>query len=562
VKVFVSHSSHDDVAVRSLADDLVRGHQQVWLDQDLGGGDPWWAEILAQVRACTVFVFALSDNSLRSKPCRAELDYAEALELPILPVQIGHVSNYRTDPIFTKHLVDYRDSTGSSGMAVVAALYERATGRADLPDPLPEPPVIPYEYLLRLGAAIRGSTDLARSAQLSMLFELRTALDDEDDAKVCDDIRGLLRILRARRDVIHAVAGEIDTILGNNSAEPAPIGEATPRDHSDSTVATRVETPNHDTMATPDRGVTAEHDPAAAPESEAADNLGPLGSRAAAQPSAEAAEITPPDRTTSHLGAAEEAATDIPMGTDKPATGETPVPAPAAQDGQHHKPLPVALRRKPWLLIGGAAVAVLAVVIGLVVWLANPSNLVNPSNAVELSVLDNGVYVGSSAAPTTIDVFDEPICAPCGVFISSYSNAIQNAVDAKKIAVRFHLLNFQDDKSASRDYSTRAVAATYCVAAQNDPKMYMAFYTGLFATGFQPQENGSTDRTDAELAHLAQSVGAPSSVTSCIESGDDVSTAKTKAGKDSSTLKTGTPAVFDGTRKIDTSKSGWLDNLH
>ena len=100
MKVFVSYSSHDDVAVRSLVADLERARQQVWLDQDLGGGDAWWAVILEQIRACTVFMFALSNNSLYSTPCRAELDYAKSLRLPILPVQIGEVGSYRTDPIF------------------------------------------------------------------------------------------------------------------------------------------------------------------------------------------------------------------------------------------------------------------------------------------------------------------------------------------------------------------------------------------------------------------------------------------------------------------------------
>lgn len=205
MKVFVSYSSHDDDAVRRLADDLQKARLQVWYDLDLGGGESWWLSILGQIRECTVFVFALSDDSLRSKPCRAELDYAKALGLPILPVQIGPVSTYRTDPIFATQLIDYRDSTKHSGIELISAVHESAARRTELPDPLPEPPPIPYEYLLRLGADIRGSTDLAAQSQAAMVFELRTALNDEDDAEVRDDIRGLLRTLRARRDVIYPI---------------------------------------------------------------------------------------------------------------------------------------------------------------------------------------------------------------------------------------------------------------------------------------------------------------------------------------------------------------------
>jgi len=233
MKVFVSYSSHDDVAVRSLVADLERARQQVWLDQDLGGGDAWWAEILEQIRACTVFMFALSNNSLYSTPCRAELDYAKALRLPILPVQIGEVGSYRTDPIFSMQFVDYRDATKSSIIDLVSALHERGTRRVELPDPLPEPPPIPYEYLQRLGASIHGSAELSSAAQTAMSLELRTALQDEQDNSVRGDIRALLRALRGRRDITYATVREIDSILDKDAAGAADLGQTTVGSGSD-----------------------------------------------------------------------------------------------------------------------------------------------------------------------------------------------------------------------------------------------------------------------------------------------------------------------------------------
>lgn len=225
MKVFISYARQDDAAVQSLAADLAQARQQVWLDRDLSGGDAWWPEILAQIRSSTVFVFALSDNSLRSKPCRTELGYAEALGLPILPVQVGQVSTRRTDPIFTKQLVEYQDSTRRSGIALVSAVYERGLRHAELPDPLPEPPPIPYEHLLRLGAAIRGTAKLTHEAQASVIAELREALRNEDDPDISEEIRELLRTLRERKEVIDSIVREIDTIL-DNPAKPAPSDEA------------------------------------------------------------------------------------------------------------------------------------------------------------------------------------------------------------------------------------------------------------------------------------------------------------------------------------------------
>src|SRR4051812_23840413 len=111
MKVFISYSRRDEAVVRSLVADLVRAHVDVWLDEELVGGESWWTTIIHEIRDCTVFVFALSDNSLSSKPCRAELEYARALERPILPVQVGPVENYRSDWIFSKQLIDYQQST-------------------------------------------------------------------------------------------------------------------------------------------------------------------------------------------------------------------------------------------------------------------------------------------------------------------------------------------------------------------------------------------------------------------------------------------------------------------
>ena len=92
---------------------------------------------------------------------------------------------------------------------------------------------------------------------------------------------------------------------------------------------------------------------------------------------------------------------------------------------------------------------------------------------------------------------------------------IRRAVNDKKIAVRYHLLNQLDRQSASGDYSTRAVAASFCVADTGDPDHYQAFYAALFASDFQPKKkpkketDTSTDRTDADLAQLAQRTGCP-----------------------------------------------------
>ena len=220
MRVFISYARDDEAAVVSLAQDLQQAGVTFWLDKKLGGGAPWWNEILKEIRGCTVFAVALSDKWLKSQPCRSELEYAQELRLPVLSVQIGEVASYRIDPIFTFQVVDYRQPTAAGGLQLMRSLHDSADQYEDLPDPLPEPPPLPYAYLQRLGAPIRGRAELSLNSQMGLVFDLRKLLREEHEPSAQDDIRNLLRELRDRRDVAHLVVVDIDEILGGRSKPP------------------------------------------------------------------------------------------------------------------------------------------------------------------------------------------------------------------------------------------------------------------------------------------------------------------------------------------------------
>ena len=224
--VFLCHSSRDNAAVSTLVQHLRAADQAVWLDREHKGGEAWWSELLDQIRSSTVFVVALSDNWLHSKTCRSELGYATALGLPILPVQIGDVGSYRIDPIFATQSVDYRNvlfgpGDARSGMVLIAALRSLAADRKPLPDPLPEPPPLPYGYLARLGTAISSDESLAARDQSVLVMELRSALDEEEDPGVREDIRRLLKSLRDRVDATVNTVADINNALSAAVREPA-----------------------------------------------------------------------------------------------------------------------------------------------------------------------------------------------------------------------------------------------------------------------------------------------------------------------------------------------------
>src|SRR3954449_4332088 len=230
--LFASYARKDETAVEELIADLERAHLSVWHDQEIRGGYPWWQDILMRIRQCDVFLFALSKCSLASKPCLAELSYARALGLPILPVLVGPVGNLRLTPVADIQVIDYRERTPAKGMALLDAIHEAVTERRPVPNPLPEPPPVPYEYLLRLGSAI-GAAQLTPDQQGDFIRQCREVLETEEDEVVKNDVLELLRALRRRPDITFRCAAAVDHLLADLTATDTveiPVIEAA-RDH-------------------------------------------------------------------------------------------------------------------------------------------------------------------------------------------------------------------------------------------------------------------------------------------------------------------------------------------
>jgi serine/threonine kinase PknH len=230
--LFISYSSQDRSIVDALTSALRRGQQQVWFDQELGGGDSWWNKILEQIRACEVFIVALSNNWLQSKPSQAELRYARALNRPILPVRIGDIDSMRVNPLAALQIIDYRESTVDASIQLVTAVHALQRKPVPLPDPLPEEPPVPFGYITRLGNTL-AEKELSPQLQTQLLVELRSGLDEDgDDPSARSDIAQLLRMLRLRHDVTYRTRTEIDNVLAEieakdkSSAGPSATADA------------------------------------------------------------------------------------------------------------------------------------------------------------------------------------------------------------------------------------------------------------------------------------------------------------------------------------------------
>jgi serine/threonine kinase PknH len=314
--VFVSYSSRERAALAPVTAALRRAHIDAWLDEELTGGEAWWNAILEQIRGCDVFIAALSKNYLESKPCQAELRYAQDLDRPILPVQIGPLDSMRVNPLASVQAIDYQHPSIESGIELIAAVHARQANARPLPSPLPEPPPVPFAYLMRLNTAL-AAPELTAAEQAQLFSDLNSGLDtDGHDPSARRDLMQLLIKLRDRPDITWKTRTDVEKVLTSIQAADKPPSPA-------STGASRAPHADYSPPASPAWAGTAPS-PSAGPPPWSAGG--------------------PPAPT-------------MPPG---PTFGSQPMPLFASQDVNAPPPRK---SRKPWIIAGGALVALAAAVV-------------------------------------------------------------------------------------------------------------------------------------------------------------------------------------------------------
>src|SRR5262245_35294613 len=219
--IFISYARSDALVVEQLRRDIEAAGYDVWMDERLEGGQAWWQEIVEHISSCALLVFALSPDSIQSRACSAELEYAGALLRPIVPVHVrdADVQSAR-DPVPSLQVVDYRVRTPELAIVLTAAL-SRTPESVPLPDPLPAPPAPPYESFGPL-------RELLTKSSLT-LDEQRMVLQRLGDRVASVDERGtamtLLHDLRGRQDLVESVADDVDEML-MRAAHLAGLGPA------------------------------------------------------------------------------------------------------------------------------------------------------------------------------------------------------------------------------------------------------------------------------------------------------------------------------------------------
>jgi TIR domain/Double zinc ribbon len=212
-RVFVSYSRQNLEAVTQLIADMQAVGIDTWHDQTLTGGQRWWDNILANIRECDIFVFALSPESWDSEACKSELGYVMKLGKPILPVLVaeGININLLSAPLNEIQVTDYRRRDKDAAFALLKSINTTPPTPA-LPDPLPDPPRVPISYLSTLKDRIESHEPLSSQDQITLIFELEEGVRQGRSAV---ELRDLLLRLKRRDDLLAKIDLKIDEALDN-----------------------------------------------------------------------------------------------------------------------------------------------------------------------------------------------------------------------------------------------------------------------------------------------------------------------------------------------------------
>lgn len=88
--IFVSYSHKDSDRVFELIE-ILQKEYNVWFDEGIRFGREWDEEIVSKIDGCSLFVYAITKNSLESKNCKDEIAYAKDSNIPFLNMVIDDI---------------------------------------------------------------------------------------------------------------------------------------------------------------------------------------------------------------------------------------------------------------------------------------------------------------------------------------------------------------------------------------------------------------------------------------------------------------------------------------
>ena len=108
-----------------------------------------------------------------------------------------------------------------------------------------------------------------------------------------------------------------------------------------------------------------------------------------------------------------------------------------------------------------------------------------------------------------LTIYFDYMCPYCGQFDEINAADLDAMLEEGDVTITYHPVSILDHLSAGSSYSTRAVNAT-AIVADKSPEHFTDFVTAMYKD--QPAE-GTSGRSDAEIAQIAEDLGVPSEVT-------------------------------------------------
>ena len=216
-QLFISYARENKPDVEALVRDLHALGYQTWVDSSLRGGQTWWHEILRRIADSDVFVAIVSGHTLSSVACKRELEWALALNKPVLPLAVERLPDALPRTLSMRQIIDYSQSGREAAFALAGALGTLPPA-PPAPEQLPEPPAAPLSYLSDLVEQVGQPEPLTQQQQHQILIQLEPALRSAD----AEERRGgryVLEMFSRRGDLYADVDRTLAQIL---VLEPTP----------------------------------------------------------------------------------------------------------------------------------------------------------------------------------------------------------------------------------------------------------------------------------------------------------------------------------------------------
>jgi len=229
-KIFISYKSDDRQKVKKIVDNLETLGFEVWYDQELKTGVKWWKEILLKIREADIFIFMMSEKSLKSIACTKEWNYAKDLKKPILPILISKNVIHEVIPgeLRARNILNYKLKLIENEANWIKLLSKNLHGRkekiVDMPTPLPAEPSSPMSSneLCDINSRLMEDT-LSLEEQKEMISNLREILYNSSDTK---GAIASLKDMQSKPWISVSISQEIQDLLGkkdNNFKRYLPI---------------------------------------------------------------------------------------------------------------------------------------------------------------------------------------------------------------------------------------------------------------------------------------------------------------------------------------------------